>query len=576
MLGISLSAAIHQRTGAALPVPVPPPAGLSFTPDIAVFRDQFGAYTHDFDAQARKPAPTHTVYVGKGGDNTADGLSWSSRVRSIKQGLVRAAGLGSPGASTRVRLLVQAGEYRFSEQDVSGIPDSWAGQSCQRNLIIEPCDGFGSPSMMGRIRSVHDQVMPPFLPVAGSSTVYASVFTSERVTSCVWDRTYADEWGNPLCAHNAPPPSAAYANEAAVVAGLEAMHAAEGEGACWLDATGKKLYVRLRDGRAPDANMIVGRGTNDSVANPADWNIYYGGIHGTLATLWATRLDALGGGGFYLYPDWSGNRRASVVLDQCDALYSANMGFLAYDATNVILHRCRAAYCFNDGVAYDQPGFGTYNPDAAFTGAIIGASLTVSAMAGSAAGVLDIGMVIAGAGVAAGTRIIGKGSGTGGVGTYLLDQSQSVSSTAMTGTGGLGGARFHELDCRFRWCGNNSQFDTSRNASSAHVNCTGLRINSHALSTQNRAFHDIHNARSWNLGCVGESCRQTGVQSAAFTAGLEPNSNETAQMWLDGCQSLGNTADLQAHKGAGLRLRNMGAIAAFQTLVSGGGTIALY
>ena len=571
---LSLSTAVRQRTGVALPVLAP--AGLPFTPDVTVFRDQAGVYSHNFDPQARKPLPTHTVYVGKGGNNAADGLSWSNRVRSIKQGLVRAAGLGSPGASTRVQLLIEAGEYRFSEQDSGGIPDSWAGQSCQRNLIIEPCDSLGKPDAVGRIRSVHDQIMPPFLPVAGSSAVYVSAYASERVSSCVWDGAFADAWGNPLCAHNAPPPGAAYPNEAGIVAGLEAMHAAHGEGACWLDSGGKKLYLRLADGRAPDQKVTVGRGSNDSVANFADWNIYYGGIHGTLATFWATRLDAWGGGGFYLYPDWGGNRRASVVLDQCEALYGANMGFLAYDATNLILHRCRAAYCINDGAAYDQPGFGTYSPDAAFTGSISGTTLTVTAMAGSAAGVLDLGMVIAGPGVVAGTKIIGKGTGTGGTGTYLLDQSAAMASTALTGAGGLGGARFAELDCRFRWCGNNSQFDTSRNASSAHVNCTGIRVNSDALATQNRAFHDVHNVRSWNLGCVGESCRQAGVQSAAFAAGFEPNNNETVQMWLDGCQSRGNTADLQAFKGACLLLTNMGELAGYQALASGGGTIGTY
>ncbi|MDB5622020.1 MAG: hypothetical protein JWR39_583 [Devosia sp.] len=354
------------------------------------------------------------------------------------------------------------------------------------------------------------------------------------------------------------------------------MHAAHGEGACWLDAANKKLYVRLRDGRAPDARLVVGRGTDDSVGNPADWNIYYGAIFGNSATLWASRLDAWGGGGFYLYPDWGSNRRATIVLDRCDALYSANAGFFVFDAANLVLHRCRAAYCVNDGVAYNQPGFGTYNPDAAFTGAIAGTTLTVSALAASAAGVLDLGMVIAGTGVAAGTRITGKGTGTGGAGTYFVTPGQTVSSTELTGTGGLGGHRFHELDCAFLWCGNNSRADTSRNASSAHINCVGIRVNSRALQTQNRAFHDIQNAKSWNLGCIGQACRQPGPQSAAFASGYDPHSGETAEMWLDGCLSLGNAADLQAYRGGMLFLTNMGALADFKTATNGASSINPY
>jgi len=67
--------------------------------------------------------------------------------------------------------------------------------------------------------------------------------------------------------------------------------------------------------------------------------------------------------------------------------------------------------------------------DAAFTGAISGSTLTVSAVS---AGALAIGQVITGAGVTAGTTITGLGTGTGGTGTYTVSPSQSVSSTAMT------------------------------------------------------------------------------------------------------------------------------------------------
>ena len=68
---------------------------------------------------------------------------------------------------------------------------------------------------------------------------------------------------------------------------------------------------------------------------------------------------------------------------------------------------------------------------AAFTGdgSIAGTTLTVAT---ATTGVLAVGSVIAGTGVTAGTTITAYLTGTGGIGTYTVDQSQSVSFTALT------------------------------------------------------------------------------------------------------------------------------------------------
>ncbi len=63
-----------------------------------------------------------------------------------------------------------------------------------------------------------------------------------------------------------------------------------------------------------------------------------------------------------------------------------------------------------------------------------GGGLTVSAVA---TGGLYVGQVIAGAGVTTGTAITGFGTGSGGTGTYAVDTSQTVGSEAMTGNGGM-------------------------------------------------------------------------------------------------------------------------------------------
>ena len=66
--------------------------------------------------------------------------------------------------------------------------------------------------------------------------------------------------------------------------------------------------------------------------------------------------------------------------------------------------------------------------DANFTGEIAGTTLTVSAVS---VGNLAVGMPITGTGVTAGTVIAALGTGTGGVGTYTVNNIQAVVSTAM-------------------------------------------------------------------------------------------------------------------------------------------------
>lgn len=69
--------------------------------------------------------------------------------------------------------------------------------------------------------------------------------------------------------------------------------------------------------------------------------------------------------------------------------------------------------------------------DVKFTGSISGTVLTVTAVE---RGTLAIGQTITGAGVAPSTSITSLGTGVGGTGTYNLNNSQAVSSEAMSGS----------------------------------------------------------------------------------------------------------------------------------------------
>ena len=65
------------------------------------------------------------------------------------------------------------------------------------------------------------------------------------------------------------------------------------------------------------------------------------------------------------------------------------------------------------------------------TGAISDTTLTITV---ATSGALYVGSLITGTGVTAGTTISSFGTGTGGTGTYTVSTSQTVSSTAITGT----------------------------------------------------------------------------------------------------------------------------------------------
>ena len=70
--------------------------------------------------------------------------------------------------------------------------------------------------------------------------------------------------------------------------------------------------------------------------------------------------------------------------------------------------------------------------DAVFTASISGTTMTVSAVT---SGTIYVGCLITGTGVLANTTITALGTGSGGVGTYTVSQSQTVASTTITSDG---------------------------------------------------------------------------------------------------------------------------------------------
>jgi hypothetical protein len=89
----------------------------------------------------------------------------------------------------------------------------------------------------------------------------------------------------------------------------------------------------------------------------------------------------------------------------------------------------------------------TSSTNAVVTGSISTTTLTVSAVT---SGTLSIGVVLSGTGVTSGTTITALGTGTGGVGTYTVSASQTVSSTTITASNALGTDNYIESIFEFK------------------------------------------------------------------------------------------------------------------------------
>ena len=76
--------------------------------------------------------------------------------------------------------------------------------------------------------------------------------------------------------------------------------------------------------------------------------------------------------------------------------------------------------------------------DAATGAGVIAVTTGVLTISGSPTGTWEVGMIVLGSGVPAGTYITSLGTGTGGAGTYNTNITTAVASTAMTGAAGMG------------------------------------------------------------------------------------------------------------------------------------------
>ena len=102
-----------------------------------------------------------------------------------------------------------------------------------------------------------------------------------------------------------------------------------------------------------------------------------------------------------------------------------------YDTTTQTIGIVNTAYPMVFNTTDLTNGVSVLTTAAVVTGSITTTTLNVTAVT---SGTLDIGQTISGTGVTAGTRIVAFGTGSGGIGTYTVDISQTVTSTTINAT----------------------------------------------------------------------------------------------------------------------------------------------
>ncbi len=144
------------------------------------------------------------------------------------------------------------------------------------------------------------------------------------------------------------------------------------------------------------------------------------------------------------------------------------------------------------------------------TASIAATTLTVTAAAGLAGYQLQIGSKIYGVGVTAGTVITGLGTGTGGIGTYTVNNSQAVASEYMVGSNQYDASSAIQIE------NNTVKFKVGINFGARSLaGCDGLTGDAVAIALA--AGHNL----TWynNTGAVGSFVRGR-VLNAALASGL--------------------------------------------------------
>lgn len=322
-LGMSMS--MIAASGLAT-VALSSPALFGYTPSGIVYSRHGGLYSSSFTPASLKPAYTRTIVYGPGGNNASDGLTFATRVRSIKQAISKANAF----TAEVVRIVGYGGDYLKSNAP-GGVADSWDSFNPTVSCVFESGDGIP-------VYNIQNVTMLQSWSLFGSN-VYRIPYTTENPTRVVIDRAKLDELGMA----SRLPVVLSPASTSDPTPEINAAAALYGYGATWIDTTNKFIYAQRADNSAPDANIIVLSGTSGAVISNTS---------GASLTFWMEKMRHWAPTPFKLTA--ASGVTPTVVGDDCDFNFSnaadgcglTSGGILAY------WNNCRARWNERDGFNY--------------------------------------------------------------------------------------------------------------------------------------------------------------------------------------------------------------------------------
>ena len=123
---------------------------------------------------------------------------------------------------------------------------------------------------------------------------------------------------------------------------------------------------------------------------------------------------------------------------------------------------------------------------------------------------------------------------------------------------------FIEVNCIAYGNGNNTlNTANTHNGSTAHAKSSGIRINGAYYGNYGGNVIDVQEVKSLNLGCITYDSLST---DASFNQGIGTQQGQGATMWIDGCVSFNNFADIYCFTGDTINVTN----SIFDTIYGGG------
>ena len=125
---------------------------------------------------------------------------------------------------------------------------------------------------------------------------------------------------------------------------------------------------------------------------------------------------------------------------------------------------------------------------------------------------------------------------------------------------------FIEIDCVAYGNGNNninSNIANTHNGSTSHAKSHGIRVNGVYYGNYGGNVIDVQEVKSLNLGCITYDSLST---DASFNQGIGTQQGKGTTMWIDGCVSFNNFADIYCPAGDTITVTN----SMFDTIYGGG------